>query len=96
MRDKLPVTEDALSLRDRQRAQVHADIRRAAFRLFAAKGFDAVTTEQIALLRVSPPVPSSGMSQARMNCCWDPYVKAVRRSLLCWSSGRPGKPQMWR
>ncbi|ORW26157.1 transcriptional regulator [Mycobacterium palustre] len=37
-----------LSLRDRQRAQVHADIRLAAYRLFADRGFDNVTTEQIA------------------------------------------------
>lgn len=37
-----------LSLRDRQRAQIRADIRMAAYRLFAAHGFDNVTTEQIA------------------------------------------------
>ena len=36
------------SLRDRQRAQIRADIRRAAFRLFAERGYDAVTTDQIA------------------------------------------------
>jgi AcrR family transcriptional regulator len=36
------------SLRDRQRAQVRADIRLAAYRLFAAHGFDNVTTEHIA------------------------------------------------
>jgi AcrR family transcriptional regulator len=36
------------SLRDRQRAQVRADIRRAAFRLFIEHGYDAVTTEEIA------------------------------------------------
>jgi AcrR family transcriptional regulator len=36
------------SLRDRQRAQIRADIRLAAYRLFAAHGFDNVTTEQIA------------------------------------------------
>lgn len=36
------------SLRDRQRAQIRADISLAAYRLFAAHGFDNVTTEQIA------------------------------------------------
>jgi AcrR family transcriptional regulator len=36
------------SLRDRQRAQIRADIRRAAFRLFIEHGYDAVTTEEIA------------------------------------------------
>ncbi|OBK66275.1 transcriptional regulator [Mycobacterium colombiense] len=35
-------------MRERQRAQIRADIRLAAFRLFAAHGFDNVTTEQIA------------------------------------------------
>jgi len=36
------------SLRDRQRAQIRADIRRSAFRLFIERGYDAVTTEEIA------------------------------------------------
>lgn len=36
------------SLRDRQRAQIRADIRRAAFRLFVEHGYDAVTTDKIA------------------------------------------------
>ncbi|WP_174237127.1 TetR/AcrR family transcriptional regulator [Mycobacterium basiliense] len=36
------------SLRDRQRAQVRADIRRAACQLFIERGYDAVTTEEIA------------------------------------------------
>jgi AcrR family transcriptional regulator len=36
------------SLRDRQRAQIRADSRRAAFRLFIERGYDAVTTEEIA------------------------------------------------
>ena len=38
----------AESLRDRQRAQIGADIRRAAFRLFVERGYDSVTTEEIA------------------------------------------------
>ncbi len=37
-----------VSLRDRQRAQIRADIRRAAFRLFIERGYEAVTTEEIA------------------------------------------------
>ena len=36
------------SLRDRQRAQIRADIRRAAFGLFIERGYDTVTTEEIA------------------------------------------------
>ncbi len=36
------------SLRERQRAQIRADIRRAAFRLFIEHGYEAVTTEEIA------------------------------------------------
>ena len=36
------------SLRDRQRARVRADIRRAAYRLFGTRGYHAVTTEEIA------------------------------------------------
>lgn len=42
------VRANPASLRDRQRAQVRTEIRRAAFALFAARGFDNVTTEQIA------------------------------------------------
>jgi AcrR family transcriptional regulator len=37
-----------MTLRDRQRAQIRAEIRRAAFRLFVEHGYDAVTTEDIA------------------------------------------------
>jgi AcrR family transcriptional regulator len=42
------VTAPGGSLRDRQRAQIRADIRRSAFRLFVERGYDAVTTEEIA------------------------------------------------
>jgi AcrR family transcriptional regulator len=42
------MTDSEGSLRDRQRAQIRADIRRAAFRLFVERGYDAVTTEEIA------------------------------------------------
>ena len=44
----LPVIDGGRSLRDRQRAQILADISRAAFRLFIERGYDAVTTEEIA------------------------------------------------
>ncbi|WP_174557074.1 TetR/AcrR family transcriptional regulator [Nocardia jejuensis] len=37
-----------MSLRERQRRQIRADIQRAAFELFSRSGFEAVTTEQIA------------------------------------------------
>ncbi|MFD3425097.1 TetR/AcrR family transcriptional regulator [Nocardia fluminea] len=37
-----------MSLRNRQRRRVRDDIQRAAYRLFARSGFEAVTTEQIA------------------------------------------------
>ncbi|MGH3726340.1 MAG: TetR/AcrR family transcriptional regulator [Mycobacterium sp.] len=40
--------EPGHSLRDRQRAQIRADIRRAAFRLFVERGYAAVTTDEIA------------------------------------------------
>jgi AcrR family transcriptional regulator len=42
------VTANEGSLRERQRAQIRADIRRAAFRLFIERGYDSVTTEEIA------------------------------------------------
>ncbi|MGW4350667.1 TetR/AcrR family transcriptional regulator [Nocardia sp. NPDC004582] len=37
-----------MSLRERQRRQIRAEIQRAAFELFATQGFGEVTTEQIA------------------------------------------------
>lgn len=40
--------EPALSLRDRRRAETAGDIARAALALFASKGFDATTAEEIA------------------------------------------------
>ncbi|KAA0110276.1 TetR family transcriptional regulator [Mycolicibacterium sp. P1-5] len=43
-----PPAERPPTLRDRQRAQVHADIHAAAYRLFTARGFGNVTTEDIA------------------------------------------------
>lgn len=43
-----PPADRPPTLRDRQRAQVRADIHAAAYRLFAARGFGNVTTEDIA------------------------------------------------
>jgi AcrR family transcriptional regulator len=48
MTDNADMSAQGSSLRDRQRAQIRSDIRLAAYRLFAAHGFDNVTTEQIA------------------------------------------------
>ncbi|MEU8901063.1 helix-turn-helix domain-containing protein [Nocardia sp. NPDC048505] len=46
---------ESISLRERQRRQLRAEIQRAAFELFARDGFDAVTTEQIAAAaQISP------------------------------------------
>jgi AcrR family transcriptional regulator len=42
------MTTRAPSLRERQRAQVLGEIQRSALRLFAERGYDAVTTEEIA------------------------------------------------
>jgi AcrR family transcriptional regulator len=42
------MTARAPSLRERQRAQVLGEIQRSALRLFAERGYDAVTTEEIA------------------------------------------------
>ncbi|WP_431237314.1 TetR family transcriptional regulator [Mycolicibacterium aichiense] len=43
-----PPAERPPTLRDRQRAQVSAEIHAAAYRLFAARGFGNVTTDDIA------------------------------------------------
>jgi AcrR family transcriptional regulator len=43
-----PPADRPPTLRDRQRAQVRADIHAAAYRLFAARGFGNVTTDDIA------------------------------------------------
>jgi len=44
-----PTMPSSGSLRDRQRAQILGEIRRAAYRLFIERGYDAVTTEEIAV-----------------------------------------------
>lgn len=69
-----------MSLRERQRLQVRADIQRAAFDLFARDGFEDVTTEQIAAAAGVSAIRTFGTFVTRRICCWIRSGRAVPES----------------
>jgi hypothetical protein len=67
------------SLLERQRARIGAEIRRAAYRPFIQRGYDAVTTEEIAAAAGVSPCTSFGTFPPRTNCRSDLLDRLTRR-----------------
>lgn len=81
-----------MSLRERQRRQVRAEIQSAAFTLFAHSGFDAVTTEQIAAAAGVSPSTYFRHVRSKEDLLLDP-VREGGAGIAALLEGRPeGEP----
>lgn len=77
-----------MSLRERQRQQVRAEIQRAAFALFARSGFDQVTTEQIAAAAEVSPSTYFRHVRSKEDLLLDP-VREGGEGIAVMLEGRP-------
>lgn len=77
-----------MSLRERQRQQVRAEIQSAAFTLFAHSGFDAVTTEQIAAAAGISPSTYFRHVRSKEDLLLDP-VREGGAGIAALLEGRP-------
>ncbi|MFJ2839795.1 MULTISPECIES: TetR/AcrR family transcriptional regulator [Nocardia] len=77
-----------MSLRERQRRQVRAEIQHAAFALFARSGFDEVTTEQIAAAAGISPSTYFRHVRSKEDLLLDP-VREGGAGIAALLEGRP-------